>query len=204
MISRPTSEDLKSPATALQAGAASEDAAEPHLIPVPHGGGRSLVRSTTCMTPLEPVPYAKYTRSSVAPVPAIGLGLLPARGMEGPVEMGPWMLGTAVKCGGIALPGPGSCPSSAQSRRNTGLAGLLRSKMKMWLPGLHPSAVSLPRLPTMYAIPESHSHQLLCVPASAPGAPMSAPMTGLPPATVRTPTGWLGFVTSQISCAAFA
>src|SRR5215467_6324603 len=195
MIKRPSSAVLKS--AVAQEGGETVDAAEPHLTPVPKGGGSSLVRSTICMTPLEPVPYAKYTRSRVAPVPAMGLVAA-----LGPVEMGPWMLGTAVKWGGSAP--PGCCPSSAQSRRNTGLAGLLRSKMKMWLPGLHPSAVSLPRLPTMYAIPESHSHQLLCVPASAPGAPMSAPMTGLPPATVRTPTGWLGFVTSQISCAAFA
>src|SRR6266478_4773254 len=43
-------------------------------------------------------------------------------------------------------------------------------------------------------MPVSHSHQLLWVPARLP-------MTGLPPATVRTPTGLLGFVTSQISCA---
>src|SRR5437667_4122279 len=97
----------------------------------------------------------------------MGLVLLPARGEEGPVEMGPWILGTEVKCGGITP--PGCCPSSAQSRRNTGFAGLLRSKMKMWLPGFQPSVVSLPRLLTMYAIPESHSHQLLWVPASAPG-----------------------------------
>src|SRR5215471_5272577 len=97
MIRRPISADLKSPVAALQGGAVSEDAAEPHVIPVPQGGGKSLLRSTTCMTPLEPVPNAKYTRSSVAPVPAMGLGLLPARAVEGPVEMGPWMLGTAVK-----------------------------------------------------------------------------------------------------------
>src|SRR5262245_44795218 len=83
--------------------------------------------------------------------------------------MGPWMLGTAVKCGGIAP--PGCCPSRAQSRRNTGFAGSLRSKMKMWLPGCQPSPVSLPRLPTMYAMPVSHSHQLLWVPARAPGGP---------------------------------
>src|SRR5215470_14831105 len=186
MIRRPISAVLKSPVAALQAGGVSEDVAEPHLIPVPHGGGRSLVRSTTCMTPFEPVP-------------AIGLALLPESGVEGPVEMGPWILGTAVKCGGIAP--PGSCPSRAQSLRNTGLAGSLRSKMKMWLPPFHRSAVSLPRLPTMYAIPVSHSHQLLCVPASAPGSPVLAPRTGLPPATVLTPTGDFGFVTFQISWA---
>src|SRR5262245_47296149 len=72
------------------------------------------------------------------------------------------------------------------------------------LPGPHPSAVSLPRLPTMYAIPVSHSHQLLCVPARAPGVFVCAPRTGLPPATVRTPTGLLGSVTSQISWAELA
>src|SRR5215469_16322336 len=106
MISRPTSAVLKSPDAALQgttAGGAgmSEDAMDPHRIPVPHGGGNSLVRSTTCITPLEPVPYAKYTRSRVAPVPSIGLVAAKA-GKSGaavlrPVEIGPWMLGVAVK-----------------------------------------------------------------------------------------------------------
>ena len=60
IIQRPTSALLKSPVAALQAGAGvSEDVAEPHLIPVPNGGGRSLLRSTICMVPFELVPYAK-------------------------------------------------------------------------------------------------------------------------------------------------
>src|SRR5713101_6142836 len=103
-------------------------------------GGKGLPRSTTCMAPFGPVPSAKWSRLAVAPASAKAP---PA----GPVEIGPWILGTAVKWGGITP--PGCCPSRAQSRKNTGFAGLLRSKMKMWLPPRHPDAVSLPRLPTM-------------------------------------------------------
>src|SRR5215813_1589123 len=50
MIRRPISAVLKSPVAALQAGGVSEDVAEPHLIPVPHGGGRSLVRLGDVLT----------------------------------------------------------------------------------------------------------------------------------------------------------
>src|SRR6266542_60021 len=124
-------------------------------------------------------------RFKVAPVPF--MGLLAA---SGPVEMWPWIEGTALKVAGIGA--PGCCPSRAQSRMNTGFLGSLRLNTIMWLPGLH--AVSVLRLPTSQAMPVSHSHQFLWV-------PVRLPMTGLPPATVRTPTGWLGSVVSQISCA---
>src|SRR6476620_11106239 len=43
-------------------------------------------------------------------------------------------------------------------------------------------------------MPLSHSHQFLCV-------PLNPPTAGLPPPTVRTPTGCAGSVTSQISWA---
>src|SRR3984893_17026540 len=55
MIRRPSSAALKS----VQAGGVSVDDIEPHLAPVPHGGGRSLLRSAICITPFELVPYAK-------------------------------------------------------------------------------------------------------------------------------------------------
>src|SRR5262249_24078726 len=80
IIQRPTSAVVKS--APRQEGGVSVDAAEPHLTPVPKGGGRSLVRSTICIVPFELVPYAKYTRLAVAP----------AKSMQppaGPVEIGP-------------------------------------------------------------------------------------------------------------------
>src|SRR2546426_8089639 len=46
-------------------------------------------------------------------------------------------------------------------------------------------------------MPVSDSHQLLWV-------PVRLATTGFPPATVRTPVGWLGSVTSQTSCAELA
>src|SRR5258708_4097984 len=55
MIRRPSSAVWKS----VQAGGVSVEEAEPHLTPVPHGGGRGLPRATICMTPLEPGPEGK-------------------------------------------------------------------------------------------------------------------------------------------------
>ena len=52
MMSSPSSAVLKS----VQAGDESVEAVEPQMTPLPHGGGRSLLRSTICMSPLEPVP----------------------------------------------------------------------------------------------------------------------------------------------------
>jgi hypothetical protein len=55
MMSSPSSAVLKS----VQADGESVEAIEPQVTPLPHGAGRSLVRSTICMSPFEPVPYAK-------------------------------------------------------------------------------------------------------------------------------------------------
>src|SRR5207247_989025 len=41
-------------------------------------------------------------------------------------------------------------------------------------------------------MPVSGSHQLLCVVASAPGAPVCAPTSGFPSRAVRTPVGVVG------------